>query len=355
MTFLDAFAAAVLCLAFLAAATTCLAADEVQELYETARAKHTAREFEEAIALYTQVIEQYPGTLQAAFAQLCIGRVYASQKQYDKALAAFDKVFEQHHYPEVLGETAYAKTELLVRRLNDYAAAIEFAEEQLEGFGPETGVWNLMNLLPCLMHAYDETGQPEKAIAVAEQHFVTTPRLLRSTSVYEELAQAQIKAGKHDAALTTARLGYALCDFDKEAIEAMSALVRKVCMVTGDIAKATQFFAAQEDPEKANPLAEVPMPEVTDEQLDQMLEGAGRHSLGKLLAYLYAGNCVDAMHIAQGAMIEAPAEKMMRALNEVARVFKARDLNLIRANQFLNYAKTGEGENPLAGFWEEVE
>jgi len=55
------------------------------------------------------------------------------------------------------------------------------------------------------------------------------------------------------------------------------------------------------------------------------------------------------------AMAAAPAEDMLRALGEVARVFKAKDLNLVRANQFLNYAKTGEGENPLAGFWEEAE
>ena len=354
MTFLDAFAAALVCLLLLAATATSLAADEAQELYETARAKQDARQFEEAISLYTQVIEQYPDTMQAGFAQLCMGRAYISQKQYDKALAAFNKVLEQCDYPEVVGETAYAKTRLLVRWLNDYPAAIEFAEEQLEGFGPEMGRRNLTNLLPYLMQAYHETGQPEKAIAVAEEHFLTTPQSLRSTSVYQELVQAQIKAGKHDAAFATARLGYALCDFDTEAIEAMSTLVRKVCMVTGDIFKATQFFAAQEDPDKPNPLAEVPVPEVTDEQLDQMLEGAGGDWRWKLLAYLYAGNYVDAMHIAQDAMIEADAEGMSDALKEVARVLKARDLNLVRGNQFLEYAKTGQGQNPLASFWEEL-
>jgi len=355
MTFLDAFAVALVCLLLLAGTATSLAADEAQELYESARAKQDAGQLEEAISLYTQVIEQYPDTMQAGFAQLRMGRAYISQKQYDKALAAFNKVLEQCNYPEVVGETAYAKTRLLVRRLNDYPAAIEFAEEQLEGFGPEMGRRNLTNLLPYLMHAYHETGQPEKAIAVAEEHFLATPQSLRSTSVYQELVQAQIKAGKHDAALTTARLGYALCDFDTEAIEAMSALVRKVCMVTGDIFKATQFFAAQEDPDKPNPLAEVPVPEVTDEQLDQMLEGAGGDWRWKLLAYLYAGNCVDAMHIAQDAMIEADAGGMADALKEVARVLKAKDLNLVRANQFLEYAKTGQGQNPLASFWEEVE
>ncbi len=38
----------------------------------------------------------------------------------------------------------------------------------------------------------------------------------------------------------------------------------------------------------------------------------------------------------------------------VARVLKAKDLNLVRGNQFLDCAMTGEGENPLSAFCGEV-
>ncbi len=53
-------------------------------------------------------------------------------------------------------------------------------------------------------------------------------------------------------------------------------------------------------------------------------------------------------------MAEAPAAEMVKALGQVARVFKAKDLNLVRGNQFLEYARTGKGENPLSAFWDEV-
>jgi len=38
------------------------------------------------------------------------------------------------------------------------------------------------------------------------------------------------------------------------------------------------------------------------------------------------------------------------SVNDIARCFKAKDLNLTRANQFIEYAKTGEGDNPLREF-----
>jgi hypothetical protein len=53
-------------------------------------------------------------------------------------------------------------------------------------------------------------------------------------------------------------------------------------------------------------------------------------------------------------MAEAPAKDMLMALGQVARVFKAKDLNLVRGNQFLEYAKAGNGTNPLDAFWQEV-
>jgi len=42
--------------------------------------------------------------------------------------------------------------------------------------------------------------------------------------------------------------------------------------------------------------------------------------------------------------------KMAQSLTDVARCFKAKDLNLLRANRFLEYQKTGQGENPLPTF-----
>jgi len=96
------------------------------------------------------------------------------------------------------------------------------------------------------------------------------------------------------------------------------------------------------------------MPTVSDEQFAQMLQASGTDCRLQVCSQLYASRYQDAMMAAQEAMAQADAQGMIAALNEVARVFKARDLNLVRANQFLSYAKTGQGQNPLAGFWEEL-
>jgi hypothetical protein len=37
-------------------------------------------------------------------------------------------------------------------------------------------------------------------------------------------------------------------------------------------------------------------------------------------------------------------------LTDIARCFKAKDTNLVRANQFVRWAKTGTGANPVEGF-----
>lgn len=90
------------------------------------------------------------------------------------------------------------------------------------------------------------------------------------------------------------------------------------------------------------------MPQVTEEQQQQLLEAAGDDKALRMLVFIYCGDdqatLVEAIdHIATASMEDAAT-----ALLDVARAFKAADLNLVRANQFLEYARTGKGPNPLA-------
>jgi tetratricopeptide (TPR) repeat protein len=314
-----------------------------------------AGETEQAKALYQQLIREYPDTVYAGHAYLGLAKVHVALRENEEALAALDQVLENFSRPALVGAAAVQKVTVLIHRFSMYDEAIQLAEEQLEALGEYMQPFDRRVMVIQLTYAYDKAGQTEKALATYEELLPGTPALLTLPLYFERLFELQTKLAKQDEALTTARLGYALCAFEQTAIEAMSNLVKKAYASRGEIFKATQFFAAQEDPEKPNPLAEVPMPEVSEEQLAQMLEiGAGDCRL-EVCSYLYAGRYEEAMMAAQEAMAAAPAEDMLRALGEVARVFKAKDLNLVRANQFLNYAKTGEGENPLAGFWEEAE
>jgi hypothetical protein len=345
----------VMVVAVITAAAACFAADEAQKLLDTAQEYVNAGEPDNARVLYQQVIEQYPGTKHAGHAHLGLAKIQIAARENEAALATLDKILAEFSAAELVGWAAAEKVSLLSNRFQDYEAAIQAGEEYLTTLGEVLWPLDRAKLVIQLTYAYDKAGQPEQGLTIYNEQLFNTPRLLTHTLFYERMFELHIKTGKPDEALSTARAAYALCDFEQSAIEAMSNLVKKAFTATGDIFKATQFFAAQEDPEKPNPLLEVPMPEVTEEQLAQLLTACGADPYFRAHAYLYAANYKEGMLAAQEALTEAPAEKMMRALNEVARVLKAKDLNLIRANQFLNYAKTGEGENPLAGFWEEAE
>ena len=97
------------------------------------------------------------------------------------------------------------------------------------------------------------------------------------------------------------------------------------------------------------------MPKLTDEQIAELAQASQSDARLRVVAFLLIEDYANAMNAAQEAMAEANANQMLQALNEVARVFKAKDLNLVRGNQFLEFAKSGEGVNPLDGFWEEVQ
>ncbi|PIZ44921.1 MAG: hypothetical protein COY42_13090 [Armatimonadetes bacterium CG_4_10_14_0_8_um_filter_66_14] len=74
----------------------------------------------------------------------------------------------------------------------------------------------------------------------------------------------------------------------------------------------------------------------------------------RLNAQLALGDYGNAVADAVDEMREAGNSKdklkMTQSLTDVARCFKAKDLNLLRANRFLEYQKTGQGENPLPTF-----
>jgi tetratricopeptide (TPR) repeat protein len=341
--------------ALIAASRTASAADEAQQLLIQAQNYLSAGEVENAKLLYQQIIKEYPGTNYAGHAYFGLAKIHTAAQENEEALAALDKILEESASPSLLGTAVMQKVTLLIHRFNDYEQAIQLAEEQLPALGELMPPFDRAKLVMQLSYAYDKTDQPEQALAVYQEQVPYTPALLTYPLYYERMYELCVKTGRQDEALTVARLGYALCPFEQKPIEDMSNLVKKAYAARGEIFKATQFFAAQEDPEKPNPLLEAPMPEVKQEELDQLLAVCGDDCRLLVCSYLYAGDYEQAMMAAQDAMSKAPADDMLKALAEVARVFKAVDLNLVRANRFLSYAKAGEGENPLETFWQEAQ
>jgi hypothetical protein len=67
-------------------------------------------------------------------------------------------------------------------------------------------------------------------------------------------------------------------------------------------------------------------------------------------ANLLLGQWDEALQAAGRMLSDAAPHKVDQAIRMVAKCFKAKDLNLTRANQFIEYSRTGEGENPVNTF-----
>jgi len=65
------------------------------------------------------------------------------------------------------------------------------------------------------------------------------------------------------------------------------------------------------------------------------------------IVHLYLGEDGKALTEAMQYVSQATADEAVKSMMGVARVFKAADLNVTRANQFIEFAKTGKGPNPL--------
>lgn len=338
----------------LSAASSFAQTNDLQQMLIQATGLAASGDTEQARALYRQLITTAPDTVYAGHAHLGLAKLHIAAREDDAALAELDLALA-YASTTLISSAAVQKVTVLANRTLDYDQAVEVAEQYLDELGDLMPPFDRRLMIMQLAHAHDAAGRPEEALAVFRDELPLTPALLTLPLYYERLFDLHVKLGQRDEALSVARMGYALCGFDQPSIEAMSNLVKKAYAARGEIFKATQFFAAQEDPELPNPLRDAPLPQLSEEQAAWMAEVSQRDARLRVVTYLLLEDYEDAMIAAQDAMAEADASAMIQALNEVARVFKARDLNLVRGNQFLEYAKTGQGVNPLDGFWEEVQ
>jgi hypothetical protein len=113
-------------------------------------------------------------------------------------------------------------------------------------------------------------------------------------------------------------------------------------------AKSGQFLKAMQDSAAPNPLREIPLPPFDEVKMRAELKSlpdSASHSRITLLLLLKENGA--AMLEARRLLLDDPSGGANAAALEMARVFKATDLNLVRANAFLKYFQSNEGDNPL--------
>ena len=176
--------------------------------------------------------------------------------------------------------------------------------------------------------------------------------------MWETLIGGLMNAKQEEAALRWAKLGFAECAFDKDAIARATHNLARVWAKKEDFVRVQAFTDAQNDNAKTSPLSEIGWPhievQVLAAQLKRLQPGQkvaienAPETIGVLLA---AGNVQDAMRVARQLMVDAP--EAPESAQQVCRVFKAADGSIRRANQFVQYLQ-GKAPDPLADFFNET-
>ncbi|MGI5819846.1 MAG: tetratricopeptide repeat protein [Armatimonadota bacterium] len=324
-----------------------LGADDLWAQAEQARADG---EMAEARRIYAHIVEHHgDNESRASWALYRLCMFSYNERDIDAALGYIQKVVDD--YPDSgICRSGYAASYLTAIHLlftRDYAAAIEVGEEHLARFGSRMGPVERARVVERLARSYVATDEADTALATLTENATLYPHLLRAPEWYQALFLAHVARGDQPALLSAARAAYAMCDFDEKAIRDAADLVRQAFARSGEVARGVQFLQAQEDDKAPNPLRDVPLPDVSEEQREQLLQAAGDDRALRLLVFIYCGDDHAALTEAIDRIATAGTEEATAAVLDVARAFKAVDLNLVRANQFLEYARSGEGLNPL--------
>jgi tetratricopeptide (TPR) repeat protein len=161
--------------------------------------------------------------------------------------------------------------------------------------------------------------------------------------------------GDPNETLAAAKLHYVVCDFAQEPLEEATTICAAALEAAQGPGAAIAFSRSQEEDDVANPLGQVEQLELGDPAA--MLLAAGEDQATLVSVYLACGDVPSALKAAEEELRQStgrPAREVAKALRDLARCFKAHDLHLRRANQFLEFHRTGEGENPLMALEEEL-
>lgn len=166
--------------------------------------------------------------------------------------------------------------------------------------------------------------------------------------------EAEISTQKQQA-LGWAKLRFVTAPYETGALERATRMLTRVWSAaqpsrTGLLG----FAAAQRSSDQPNPLRAVELPPLEIENLAAHLEAMGAgNAHNKITLLLWAQKPVAAMRMAQGLFENRSREASGQGVLEVARVFKATDLNLLRANAFLSWSKDKQGPSPIEAFYRE--
>ena len=236
--------------------------------------------------------------------------------------------------------------------------ALEFIDDTLAGLGDRfpKNFYFAYRLFGFRIEALRNAGKLAEAVDMIPKTAEAVPAMIHSPAFLLPVVNCAKLQKDPKQRIEAAKLYWVLCDFTGPAVNRATELVAKALTGLGGPGLARQFANAQQDVKAPNPLRDFEIYPIGDPE--KMLEAAGDDPTARFNAFLVAGRIRDALDIAKSQLRKAADTNpglMPAALRNFARCFKAVDLNVLRANQYLEYQRTGEGENPLLEFEADLE
>lgn len=169
-----------------------------------------------------------------------------------------------------------------------------------------------------------------------------------------QFVESLMKEGRKGEALSWAKLNYMLCSFkDAKINRATNLLMRSWVAEEMTQTTAQSFLQSQQNPDSPNPLTGVPLPQLKADDIKAQRAQLQGWQPGRITVtyHLLLGDYRRAMLEARRLVVDKP--ESTEGVLEVCRVFKAKDLNIKRANAFIAFMKDGTGENPMLAFLKE--
>jgi len=321
---------------------------EVEAAAQEALQRH---DVDQAVALYDSYLEDHPligsESFRALAALVDIARTYQTPTE---VLAVCDRAWDHFGANQAyLPLFAWRKVEALLA-LKQPAEAEAFAREQ----------WTWLAPMPCwegyrsgfLQRYYQalwRQGKREEAIALLVG--VLTSRLAELTQggVYDRLIEGLLELKDYDAALRWAKVNFQLCPYEAGAIQRAAENLSRVWLARDQGLKTLEaFIAFQKDPTQPNPLADMPRLELRAEQAEELLVNTGQIPAERISVFLLRGEWEAALAEARAAFTASGGSK--EAVEDICRCFKAKDLHLQRAHQWVRYVQGEVVEDPLVDF-----
>ena len=320
------------------------AANFVRQMHDLSR-----REPEQAVAQGQQFLAENrdkPEVLRWGAVGIALITARLQRAKPEQALATLDEAITSYAKYPYAYRLASAKSELLLS--TGRVAEAEALMHQTWVSLPASDKAGARALLIDYVELLGKQGKHEQSLELMRDYLARTPGQLADSRLAELMVEQLLLNNRLDEAMSWARLNFMVAPYNEKSLQQATQLVVKVWTARHPApAKIQELSEAMQNPDKPNPLREVALPVWGDGVLEKQLAQA--RTPDERIALMIAGDDLrGAMVEAQQWMVKAPTSPA--PVLGVARVFKAADLNVKRANAFLLYHQSGQGQNPMTEF-----